>query len=405
MELQFRNTPLDQARAQAFLKEHAPVFGENRVLAMLAYYELMNYPDSSAKPERIAQASSLLDWTCAAGLQKDSGNSYFVYCQAARAFEGKKYEEMLKLLRAANSMPAFNSYVSDLNRSETLRSVEEREAPGKNPWYGLDGTHPFNAMSQWLYENTRTAVKKYNQEKAVDIGLLHLNIAEKLWLDASSARQAAVGEQICLRALSSLSKQSFNSKDWVPLKREFLEFLDDIGEPDKVAGYQDSFFRLRSVDVDHWITKTRRAQHNLSSDSMTLLVFLSGLLALALPAWLVVILWRNPADYDSDAALWGLVSAAGPGVLFWTIWPGGLSGTYLFLNLGLSIATWLCALLLISKQSKAKWPVLLRSGVRGVAFGVLLLWVLAGGERALSTHHAYEWLVKIGTSKWIDQTP
>jgi hypothetical protein len=184
-----------------------------------------------------------------------------------------------------------------------------------------------------------------------------------------------------------------------------LEFLEDIGESDKLQAYQDSFFRLRTVDFSEWINRTRKARQDCSPDSLTLLIFLSGLLAMALPAWLVLLLWRNSHDFDQDAAMWGVLAAAGPGICFWSVWPGGLSGTYLFLNLGLSAATWLCALLLIAKQSKSSWSTLIRSAVRGVAAGVLLLWVLAGAERALATHHAYDWLVRIGTTPWIEQIP
>ncbi len=403
IDFQINNTPFNQARAQALLQENAGAVGEPKILALLACSLLRHFPSGDAKSPGVVKAAALLDWVCARGLEKDPGNGYFAYCQAAKNCLLKNFDGALKLIRIANAMPGFNSYLLDVNRSQAVLAAQG-DLPGSSPWQALDGPHPFNAMSQWLYETTRAAVKKYNQERALDFALLHLNLGEKEWWDASTIRQASAAEQICLRAMGSMSKNSSGSGEWAPLQNEFLEFLDDVGERQKRNDYWESFLRLREVGVGPWLEKTRRAQEELQPAALTLIVFLDSALILALAGWLLL-RWGSPArqSFEPEAGLWGFVVAIAPGAVYWAIWPGGLSGTYLFLTLAVSSVAWVCVLLTISKSSKAKWIDLIRSGLRGVLLGLLIVWLGASIEHGYATQQASAWLSKIGTVPWVEQ--
>lgn len=404
IDFQMNNTKFDLTRAQALLKENGEAIGENRILALLAYEQLRNFPIGDAKSPEVVKASAFLDWVCAKGLEKDPGNSYFVYCQAAKAHLLKNFDEALKFIRVANGMPGFNSYLLDVNRSESGFSLTQGDLPGTSSWCALDGPHPFNSMSLWLQEMTRAAAKKYNQERALDVALLHLNLGEKEWWDASTARQASAAEQICLRAMRSMSKQSSASGEWTPVQNEFLEFLDDIGERQKRNDYWESFTRLQSVGVAPWLNKTRLAQAELQPAAMTLVVFLDGVLVLALGGWLALRWGRMDRQiFEPEAGLWGFVVAVVPGAIYWTVWPGNLSGTYLFLTISISSIAWVCVLLTIAKSSRIDWINLVRSGFRGVLLGLLIVWLGAGIEHARATDRASEWLTKIGTVPWVDQ--
>ena len=404
IDFQVSNTPFDLGRAQAMLKENAETVGEPRILALLACAQLRHFPSGGAKSPEVLNAAALLDWVCARGLEKDPGNGYFVYCQAAKSHLLKKFDEALKLIRTANGMPGFNSYLLDVNRSEAGLAIAQGDLPGSSPWQALDGAHPFNGMSQWLYDMTRSAAKKYNQERALDFALLHLNLGEKEWWDASAVRQASAAEQICLRAMGSMSKRASVSAEWTPIQTEFLDFLDDVGERQKRNDYWESFTRLQEVGVGPWLEKTRRAQEELQPAAMTLIVFLDGILILVLTGWLLL-RWGSPDQqpFELEAGLWGFVVAVAPGAVYWTIWPGGLSGTYLFLTLAVSSVAWVCVLLTVAKSSKIEWINLVRSGFRGVLLGLLVIWLGAGVEHAVATERASVWLSKIGTVPWVEQ--
>lgn len=400
----FGGGPLDPAQAQTLLTTHADVTGKAAILALLASVQLNHFPSGDAKSPEVVKAVTLLDWVCARGLEVDPGNGFFVYCQAAKHHLLKKPDEALKALQIAHGMAGFNSYLLDVNRSEAELTRAQGEIPGNGQWHALDGRHPFSSMSRWLYDLTRTAVRKYNQERALEYALLHLGLGEKQWWDASTVRQASAAEQTCLRAMGSMSKGTTGGGDWAPMQAEFLGFLDDVGERQKMGDYRDTFDRLRKKGVGPWLEKTRIAQAELQPAAMTLIVFLDGVLILALAGWLAL-RWGSldKQPFEPEAGLWGFVVAVAPGALYWTVWPGGLSGTYLFLTLVVSSVAWVTVLTTIAKTSKFEWIQILRSGFRGVLLGLLVVWLGTGIEHAVATEEANEWLSRVGTTPWVDQ--
>jgi len=409
IDFQIANTPFDAARAQALFKEHAATAGEPRVLAWIVRSQLAHFPGGGAKSPEAVKASAVLDWACALGVEKDPGNAFFIYSLAARNLLLKNPDEALKRVREANAMAGFNSYLLDANRSEAGLALSQGELPGDNPWHAIDGTHPFRELSQWLRDTARTAVKKYNQERALDFAaldfaLLNLNLGERQWWDASTVRQASAAEQTCLRAMGSMSKGATGAGEWKPLEAEFLDFLDDIGERQKMNEYRDSFARLQQTGIGPWLVKTRQAQAELAPAALTLIVFLDGVFILSLAGWLIL-RWGSLAQqpFEPEAGRWGFIIAVVPGAAYWSIWPGGLSGTYLFLTLAVSSVAWVCVLLAIAKSSHIAWIDLVRSGLRGVLLGLLIVWLGTGIAHARATEQANVWLRQIGTVPWVEQ--
>ena len=396
---QMRETHFGLQRAQEVYSENGK---SPAVLALLAYYELLNWPDGQPNSPDVRDASMVMEWICQTGLERDPKNSYFVYCRGAKDFLLNDSAGAVREMQNAVALTGFNSYLADINQSEASLNSADGSLPWRRPYYGLDGAHPFNAMSLWVADATRTAAKKYNQEKAIDLAMLHLSLGERIWSDASSVRQAALGREVCVRVLRSLSKHTSVGLGWRPLADEFYDFLEDIGERERLKEYRDSLERLERVPLPLWLKKTRWARAQLASEALSLIVFLNAVVIASLGGWLVF-LWRRGRPHDPVAAIGSFVAAVAPGTFFWSSWIGGLSGSYLFLSLAAGSILWVVFLLILSHWARLGWSDLLRSGFRGLLLGALMLVLALGVKQAIAVGSASRWLQRVDSVPWAEQ--
>lgn len=168
------------------------------------------------------------------GRKEQPENGFYRLTEALAFFyAGQDTAAMASLKQIGNSR-LMSAGLKELNDSENVLSQATLQ-----PWILLPPTHriwelqierPLSVWSRAIALQERTLLQKYNIERALELGLLHLELGMRISEMAWTPFDQAVAQSIINRALEPFWNQKNMTLTPDQLEENFISFLEDQGD-------------------------------------------------------------------------------------------------------------------------------------------------------------------------------
>ncbi|MBI4026153.1 MAG: hypothetical protein HY360_14295 [Verrucomicrobia bacterium] len=293
----------------------------------------------------------------AAEIRSQPENGFYWLAESLALFYSGKEPDAIQAIRQARQCRRFDAGLKELNRAEySLWKAETRPwlllPPTPRNW-GLDLERPLYALSRNLSQQERIMLRRYNLEKAVELGMLHLGLAAQLMEAAWTPADVSLAHAIAHHAMDAFTERRGAAPAASPAETGFLHFLEEHAD------------KLDAMKARAWLSemadRQSRQAGNLSIwrriQALSSWNASAVLACLFLQSFSLFLVWCTLAVFsltsapekrgNSSASLLfaprrcgvaGLTFAVAPFALTFSKWPAG--GAYLFSSLVLGWMLW-----------------------------------------------------------------
>lgn len=244
MEFRIQQYRIDPGLLRAWREEWKCGPAEKLLLTRLLLRQL---PESAARESSPLQRRDLLQAILeltAEGRATQPEMGFYWLAEALALFYSGQEAPALAALRQAGRCPRLDAGLKDLNQAETALWQSDRKPwmilpPTPRAW-GLRLERPLHTFSRSLALQQRALLQKYNIERAVDLGVIHLGLALQIAEMAWTPADLAIARSIATRAVEPFWTTKGVEPTPVQLEKNFVRSLEDQGD------------RLSASKVRHW---------------------------------------------------------------------------------------------------------------------------------------------------------
>jgi hypothetical protein len=181
------------------------------------------------------------------GDHADPENGFYWLSEGLVLFHIGQSAPAIAALQQAQNCPRMDAGLKELNRSENALWHLDRKtwtlfAMPPRTW-GLELQRPLQVLSHSLAQEERAALKKYNMERAIELTLMHLNLAARVAEIAWTPLDVATGHAMVVHALEPFWIVKAREPSLPQLQQNFLDLLEDQGDKlsaSKSRGYWEA---------------------------------------------------------------------------------------------------------------------------------------------------------------------
>jgi hypothetical protein len=284
------------------------------------------------------------------GMKTEQDNAFYHLANGLLLFYTNQDEASLIALKESQSHARLDPGFKEINESEYILWRSETKAdllfpPMPRVW-GLRLERPLHTWSRGLGLQERSQLQKYNLEKAVEIGLLHLGLAEQLSRMGLTSSDLFLSQAIKNRALEPFWSQKDVTPNSKQLEDNFVSFLEDQGDKISSAKAREwiSAINKRQSDKINQLPRWRLIQSfsNWNISSILGSIFLQT--ASLLIVWATLLFYARVKHFSSSPSFLSKLGFANIAFaiapIAWMIsgWPAG--GNYMFLGAVLAWFVW-----------------------------------------------------------------
>lgn len=359
MEFRLQHLSFDSANLRDWVAEWKLTPPQNPVLLGMLLREMPETPGAKDSPAQKKLVNGLLE-LAVQGRQADAENGFYWLAEGLALYHIGQETAAIQAFKQIERCARVDAALHELNQSETALWRLERK-----PWtlfsstpriWGLELHRPLYLLSRALAQEERTALKKYNMERAVELGLLQLQLAARIAEMGWTPADVATARAMARRALEPFWVLKAGEPSFVQLQQNFLDLLEDQGDKATAARSHDCLEQIvRRERIYTAMQPTWRVIQQIATWKGSVVLG-----CLLLEAISVLLTWGTiavatggsrstgiyvglaPADDPAGGRAASLAFAIAP--LFWTVsnWPAG--GMYYLLSL---LGSWLLWFILL----------------------------------------------------------
>ncbi len=306
VEFRIQEYHVEPSQIRSWCKEWG--WGPSQQLILLRLL-LQQLPEVSGRQSSVIQRRDLIQSILSLtseGRRVHPENAFYWLAESLVLFYSGQDAASLVALKRAEHCSGTDAGLKELNHSEEILWQADRMSwvlfpPVPQVW-GLHLERPFNVWSHGLALQERALLQRYNIERAVELGFLHLELAMRISEMGWAPSDQAMARSIANRALEPFWNRKEINPTAAQLEKNFINFMEDQGDQLGAAKVRAWFSTLASQETAavHRTFRWRYIQMLASWDAANVLaaLFLQTASLLLVLGMGTVILGRSPNAFS-----------------------------------------------------------------------------------------------------------